>query len=57
MLGLCAQIYRTTADRRTKFRPRHEIVARQLFALKQHYSGKLRLTDIKELFEQMKDFV
>jgi hypothetical protein len=29
--------------------------ARQLRALKQHYAGKLRLSDVKEMFEQMKD--
>jgi hypothetical protein len=32
-----------------------EITARQLHALKQHYTGKLRLPEIKEMFEQMKD--
>jgi hypothetical protein len=26
-----------------------------LAALKQHYAGKLRLTDVKEMFLQMKD--
>ena len=31
------------------------IAAMQLHALKQHYSGKLRLTDIKALFVQMRD--
>lgn len=31
------------------------IAARQLHALKQHYSGKRRLTDIKEMFLQMRD--
>jgi hypothetical protein len=31
-----------------------EIAARQLHALKQHYSGKLRLSDVKALFLQMK---
>jgi hypothetical protein len=34
---------------------RDEIAARQLHALKQHYSGKLRLFDVKEMFLQMKD--
>jgi hypothetical protein len=34
---------------------RDEIAARQLHGLKQHYSGKLRLTDVKETFEQMRD--
>jgi hypothetical protein len=32
-----------------------EIAARQLHALKQHYTGKLRLSDVKEMFAQMKD--
>jgi hypothetical protein len=31
------------------------LAARQLFALKQHYSGKLKLTDVKEMFLQMRD--
>ncbi len=31
------------------------IVARQLHALKQHYSGKLKLHDVKSLFHLMKD--
>jgi hypothetical protein len=33
-----------------------EIAARQLHALKQHYTGKLRLSDVKETFEQMREF-
>ena len=32
-----------------------EIAARQLHALKHHYTGKLRLSDVKEMFEQMRD--
>jgi hypothetical protein len=32
-----------------------EIAARQLHALKQHYTGRPRLTDVKEMFEQMQD--
>jgi hypothetical protein len=32
-----------------------EIAARQLHALKQHCTGKLRLSDVKEMFAQMKD--
>ena len=32
-----------------------EIAARQLHALRQHYNGKLRLTDVKGMFLQMKD--
>src|SRR5690242_13065643 len=34
---------------------RDEIAARQLHVLKQHYAGKLRLSDVKEMFLQMKD--
>ena len=33
------------------------IAAMQLHALKQHYDGKLRLTDIKAIFLEMRDFV
>jgi hypothetical protein len=36
---------------------RDEIAARQLHALKQHYTGKLRLFDAKEMSLQMKDQV
>jgi len=36
---------------------RDEIAARQLHALRQHYTGKLRLSDEREMFEQMKDHV
>jgi hypothetical protein len=32
---------------------RDEIAARQLHALKQHYTGKLHLLDVKRMFEQM----
>ena len=32
-----------------------EIAARQLHAVKQHYSGKLKLTDVREMFLQMRD--
>jgi hypothetical protein len=31
------------------------IAGQQLHALKQHYAGKLRLTDVKEMFLQMRD--
>jgi hypothetical protein len=31
------------------------IAARQLHALREHYSGKLRLTDVKAMFVQMRD--
>jgi hypothetical protein len=31
------------------------IAAQQLHALKRYYSGKLRLTDVKEMFLQMRD--
>jgi hypothetical protein len=34
---------------------RDEIAARQLHALRQHYSGKLRLTDVTAMFVQMRD--
>jgi hypothetical protein len=34
---------------------RDEIAARQLHGLKQHYAGKLRLSDVKEMFELMWD--
>jgi hypothetical protein len=34
---------------------RDEIAARQLWALKQHYHGKLRITDVHEMFLQMTD--
>ena len=34
-----------------------EIAARQLWRLKQHWSGKLRITDVREMFVQMKDQV
>jgi putative heme iron utilization protein len=36
---------------------RDEIAARELHALRQRYTGKLRLTDVKEMFAQMKDHV
>jgi hypothetical protein len=32
-----------------------EIAIHQLRALQEHYDGKLRLSDIKRLFESMKD--
>jgi hypothetical protein len=31
------------------------IAANQLHALRQHYKGKLRLTDVKEMFLEMRD--
>jgi len=31
------------------------IAAQQLHALRQRYKGKLRITDVKEMFLQMKD--
>ena len=34
---------------------RDEIAARQLHALKQHYKGKLRLNDVNEMFQLMRD--
>jgi hypothetical protein len=33
---------------------RDEIAACQFHALKQHCTGRLRLTDVKEMFEQTK---
>jgi len=32
-----------------------ETASRQLFALKQHFAGKLRIHDVNEMFEAMKD--
>jgi hypothetical protein len=32
------------------------IAANQLHALRQHYNGKLRLTDVKAMFLEMKDY-
>ncbi len=32
------------------------IAARQLHALREHYGGKLRLSDVKEMFVVMKDY-
>jgi hypothetical protein len=32
-----------------------EIAGRQLYALKQYYPGKLRLSDVKEMFLRMRD--
>ena len=34
---------------------RDEIAARQLHALRGRHTGKLRLSDVKEMFEQMGD--
>jgi hypothetical protein len=36
---------------------RDEIAARQLHALRQYYTGRLRLFDVIEMFLRMKDFV
>jgi hypothetical protein len=33
---------------------RDEIAARQLHALRQHYAGKLKLIDVREMFMQMR---
>jgi len=33
-----------------------EIAARQLWLLKQHWNGKLRITDVREMFFHMKDY-
>jgi hypothetical protein len=61
-----AKIYRTTRPLSLAFVPRHEsilctigadgIAARHLNALKQHYSGKLKLRDVKEMFHRMRKF-
>ncbi|HLZ04630.1 MAG TPA: hypothetical protein VKR55_21100 [Bradyrhizobium sp.] len=32
-----------------------EIAARQLWILKQHWNGRLRITDVKAMFLQMRD--
>jgi hypothetical protein len=51
------------ADMRAFFAAGHnqikkdEIAARQLWILKQHWNGKLRITGVREMFEQMKDQV
>jgi hypothetical protein len=34
---------------------RDEIAARQLHALRQHYPGKLRLTDVAQMFLRLRD--
>jgi hypothetical protein len=34
---------------------RDEIAGRQLHVLRQHYTGKLRLADMREMFEQTND--
>lgn len=49
VLDMCAFFAEPNAIRRD------EIAARQLHPLKQHYKGKLRLTDVKEMFLQMRD--
>jgi hypothetical protein len=36
---------------------RDEIAARQLWVLKQRYRGKLRITDVNEMFLQMSVYV
>jgi hypothetical protein len=36
-------------------RKRDQIAVRQLYALKQHSDGKLRLSDVKVMFEQMRN--
>jgi hypothetical protein len=36
---------------------RDEIAAHQLHVLRQHYAGQLRLTDMTEIFLQMRDHV
>jgi hypothetical protein len=34
---------------------RDEIAARQLHVLRQHYPGKLRLSDVAQMFLELKD--
>jgi hypothetical protein len=34
---------------------RDEIASRRLHALRQHYSGKFRLTDVAQMFLELKD--
>ena len=34
-----------------------EIAAKQLWLLKQHWPGKLRITNVREMFEQMRSQV
>jgi hypothetical protein len=34
---------------------RDEIATRRLHALRQHHTGTIRLSDVKEMFELMKD--
>jgi hypothetical protein len=34
-----------------------EIAAKQLWLLKQHWTGKLKITDVREMFAQMRDQV
>jgi hypothetical protein len=68
--GHCPQADRTTARGRARLRPRHarlfrcdgypqkdEIAAKQLWLLKQHWTGKLKITDVREMFAQMRDQV
>jgi hypothetical protein len=62
------QAYRTTAGGRAPLRRRHarvlqetnqikqdEIAARQVHALRHYYVGKLRLTDVIDMFNQIGD--
>jgi hypothetical protein len=34
---------------------RDEIAARACWRLKEHYSGKLRMSDVKEMFQRMRE--
>jgi hypothetical protein len=47
--------FRTRASRRAKMPAAFAIAARQLHALRRHYTGKLKLIDVREMFLQMRD--
>lgn len=34
---------------------KRDVAAHQLHAVKRHYTGRLRLFDVKEIFEEMRD--
>jgi hypothetical protein len=49
-----AVVRRRSAPLRRSGIKRDEIAARQLHALRQHYAGKLKLIDVREMFMQMR---
>lgn len=61
-IELPADVVRTFVEDMRAFLPsrtrirRDEIAARQLHALRQDHTGKLRLSDVHEMFVQMKDY-